>query len=254
MIKVLKPGLVTTIQDAGRFGYREFGVPVSGAMDLYSYQFANALLGNGPNAACLEINLMGPKLQFLKPTQIVISGADLSPRINTTHLDLNRIYKIKANDILSFGRPVRGLRSYLAIKGGFQSEIILGSRSMLSTITKKNHVRENDIINYQDNEESLNSKNSKMRFDDSIFYETTLIAFKGPEFNQLDSEVVSKLVNTDFKVSNLISRMAYQIDSKLENSLESILTAPVLPGTVQLTPSGRLIVAYEGCANYRRLS
>ena len=89
MIKVIKSGFYTTIQDLGRFGYQDFGVPVSGVMDEYSAQFANALLNNDKNDAVLEITMNGPTLQFDGYTLICISGADISPMLNGKEIKMN---------------------------------------------------------------------------------------------------------------------------------------------------------------------
>ena len=86
MLKVIKPGLWTTLQDHGRFGYRHLGVPVSGVMDERSANLANLLLNNAPSTALLEITLTGPELEFQKSTQVAIAGADISPRLNQSDL------------------------------------------------------------------------------------------------------------------------------------------------------------------------
>ena len=94
MIKVLRAGLYTSIQDMGRIGYRNLGVPLSGAMDSISASFANALLNNDKKNAVLEITMVGPKLEFLSSTTIVISGADMSPKLNNIDILNNQL---KAN-------------------------------------------------------------------------------------------------------------------------------------------------------------
>ena len=127
MVKVIKPGFYTTIQDLGRFGYQDYGVPVSGSMDQYSAQFANALLNNEKSDAVLEMTMTGPKLQFNSQTSICISGANMSPELNGSDIKLNTLIPIKPNDILSFGKLKEGFRSYLAVSGGFQSESNLKS-------------------------------------------------------------------------------------------------------------------------------
>ena len=135
MFKVLTTGLYTSIQDLGRFGLRNYGVPSSGAMDEVSFRFANALLNNHKNDAALEITLIGPRLLFFKNTLIVVTGADMSAKINNTPIKTYKVYSIKKGDIVSFGNLKYGTRSYLAVKGGIQSEIILKSRSFFNEIS-----------------------------------------------------------------------------------------------------------------------
>ncbi|UJH91233.1 hypothetical protein LZ575_22050 [Antarcticibacterium sp. 1MA-6-2] len=101
-IEVLQPGLFSTIQDLGRFGSMAYGVPMSGAMDKYAATMANLLLQNSADAAFLEITLSGPKLQFRGSAEIVLTGGDLSPMLNTKPLLNNHVYLVQQGDILSF--------------------------------------------------------------------------------------------------------------------------------------------------------
>jgi len=247
MIKVLKSGFYTTVQDTGRFGYRTYGVPVSGAMDSYSSQFANALLGNKSEDALLEITMTGSKLQFLQPTIIAISGADLSPILNDKPVKMNAVLTIQNNDILSFGKLKSGLRVYLAIKGGVLSNKILGSRSMYKVITHNHRITDGDTLAYKSYIANLQKLNANVKYNYTTLKNNTLEAYKGPEFNRLSRDVQEQLLNSDFKVSKLNNRMAYQLEPLFKNNLKQILTSPVLPGTVQLTPSGRLIVLMRDC-------
>lgn len=247
MLKVLKSGFYTTIQDSGRFGYRAFGVPVSGAMDSYSFQFANAILGNADDASVLEITMMGPTLHFLKPTLIAISGANLGPKLNDNPIGMNVGVTVQVNDILSFGRLQYGFRAYLAIKNSFLTESMLGSRSMYRPVTKESRIVNNDILDYNGIAENQNRTNAHVKYDINIIESHTLDVYKGPEFGALPIDKQNQLLETSFTVSKYNNRMAYQLDTLFDNNLKPILTAPVLPGTVQLTPSGQLIVLMRDC-------
>ena len=127
MIEVLKPGIYSTIQDMGRFGYRNQGVPVSGFMDAISAGFANALLNNNGNAAMVEITLAGPKLLFKNPTRIALTGAEMSPKINDNAISNYKVYSVLPGDVLSFGELKKGLRCYLAVQGGIDTKVVLNS-------------------------------------------------------------------------------------------------------------------------------
>lgn len=127
--RVLHPGLLSTLQDAGRHGYQHFGVPVSGAMDLFSHRVANILAGNDENAATLEMTLQGPRLEFEADTLIAICGADLSPSIDATAVPEGRPVWLRAGAVLEFGACASGCRAYLAVGGGFDLPPVLGSRS-----------------------------------------------------------------------------------------------------------------------------
>ncbi len=247
MLKVIKSGFYTTIQDTGRFGHSAYGVPVSGAMDSYSSQFANAILGNANDAALLEITMTGPTLHFLEPTIIAISGANFQPKLNDSPIKMNISISIKTNDIVSFGRVVCGFRAYIAIKNGFLSKTVLGSRSMYKPITSTSRVMNNDTLNYNSIANNQRTLNANVKYNKGIFENRILDVYKGPEFNSLPIEKQNQLLETSFSVSKRNSRMAYQLDPTFENNLEPILTAPVLPGTIQLTPSGQLIVLMRDC-------
>ena len=247
MIKVLKSGFFTTIQDQGRFGYRSYGVPISGAMDLYSNEFANALLGNSKDCATIEITMVGPMLQFLKPTRIVISGAQMNPKLNDKTIEINTVIAIKRGDILSFNRLEKGFRSYIAIKDGFLSQQIFESRSMYDNITTTPQLLQGDLIDYPNVNDVFKNSNAHVKYDESILNTNVLQAYKGPVFDKLSNNQRELLLSSQLIVSKLNNRMAYQLNPLLENTLEQILTAPVLPGTVQLTPSGQLIVLMRDC-------
>jgi biotin-dependent carboxylase-like uncharacterized protein len=247
MLKVIKSGFYTTIQDFGRFGFRSYGVPVSGAMDNYSSQFANALLGNESSDAIIEITMTGPVLQFLEPTLIAISGANMSPKLNDMSINMNMAIQVESNDILSFGKLKFGIRTYLAVKGGILSEKVLQSRSMYNLITPKNRVADDDRFNYACYERNYIQSNAKVKYDSALIKDNILEAYKGPEYDLLSNKIKQRLLKTEFKISKFNNRMAYQLEPLFENALAQILTAPVLPGTVQLTPTGNLIVLMRDC-------
>ena len=247
MIKVLKAGFYSTIQDLGRFGQRSFGVPVSGAMDSYSSAFANALLGNDKQDAVIEMTMTGAELQFTNPTKIAITGANMHPELNGKSIEMFKSIKIEPNDILTFGRLLEGFRTYIAVKGGFLTETVLGSRSMIKGVTKAIKIEKGDVIEIADYVHLENSKNAKLNFKPKILSNTVLEVMIGPEFYKLSQAQQDALFEQEFHVSKYNNRMAYQLKPLFQNNLEPILTAPVLPGTVQLTPSGQLIVLMRDC-------
>ncbi len=126
---VVKGGWLTTVQDLGRYGYQQYGVPVAGAMDGYSAMVANRLVGNTDQAAVLELTLKGPELQFEREAVIAITGADLSPTIDSHSVPLWESIAVSRGSRLRFGSPRAGARAYLAIAGGIDVPWILGSRS-----------------------------------------------------------------------------------------------------------------------------
>jgi len=129
LILVVKGGWFTTVQDLGRYGYQQYGVPVAGAMDCFSATVANRLVGNPDDAAVLELTLEGPELQFQRNTVVAITGADLSPTIDSSSISLWESIEVPRGSRLSFGSRRAGSRAYLSIAGGIGVPLVLGSRS-----------------------------------------------------------------------------------------------------------------------------
>ena len=128
-IRVVKAGLLTTVQDLGRWGFQAQGVPVCGAMDVYSHRLANALVGNHPDAASIEITLMGPELVFEDARLVAIAGAEFDVRIDGELMPHASPISAGVGATLSFGARRRGARAYLAVAGGIDVPEVLGSRS-----------------------------------------------------------------------------------------------------------------------------
>ncbi len=245
MIKVLKEGLFTTIQDIGRFGYKNIGVPVSGSMDQTSAKLANLLLGNDESSAVLEMTLVGPTLEFMNDTYISITGADMNPSLNKQKVLQNKPLFVNKGDILYLSHSSNGMRSYLGIKGGFNSEKKLGSKSFYRGITKREKLIKNDKIKFARVTSSPMKMNKSIN-DFKINRKNKINVFKGPEFDLLDSNSKDIIFNTDFTIG-VNNRMGYNLVEPIENSISSIISSPVMPGTVQLTPSGRLIILCRDC-------
>ena len=127
--EVLRAGVLTTVQDLGRYGMQHVGVPVSGAMDAYSLRVANRLVGNDDEAAALEITLVGPLLAFHADTLVALCGGDLSPTIGGKRVPMRRPVSISRGSQLVFGECAAGCRAYLAVAGGIDVPEVLGSRS-----------------------------------------------------------------------------------------------------------------------------
>jgi biotin-dependent carboxylase-like uncharacterized protein len=128
-IKVLKPGLATTVQDLGRPGYYHIGIPISGGMDRHALTAANLLVGNTEGAAVLEAVFMGPELEFADDAMIAVTGAELPPKLDGERRDTWSSFKVKRGQRLSFDFLKNGARAYIAVAGGIDVPVVLGSRS-----------------------------------------------------------------------------------------------------------------------------
>jgi len=242
MIKVISAGILSSIQDVGRYGYRDSGVPISGSMDAYAAQLANRLLGNHQDAALLEITLIGPVLEFREPTAIAITGAGFTPTINNREIPLNTRIWIEKGDELRFGLAAYGLRGYLGVMGGFATEVVLGSRSQYTGITKSTSLKKGDLLPILSSDKVGKITTASVKERMEHFNSKELICYKGPEFELLPKHIQKLLETQVLEVSSKSNRMAYLLTGLEKASAEEIISAAVQPGTVQLTPSGQCIV------------
>ena len=241
MIKVLNPGIYSSVQDQGRRGCAKMGVPVGGTMDSYASEMGNILLKNRKSDAVIEITFGGAKFEFMTSTFICVTGADFSPKLNENPLEMMIVYEVKEGDVLSFGKRNYGIRTYLAVQGGIQSEEVLKSRSFFKGITSQFHLQKGDLLPIFPKKSFKDKGFSKIKIVDHIFESNELICYPGPEFDQLNTQQKERLFQP-FTISNDNNRVGYRLNEPVENDLKSILTSSVLSGTVQLTPSGKLIV------------
>ena len=161
-IKVHKPGLCTTIQDIGRIGYQQFGIPVSGVMDEFSFTVANYLVESDKNNAVLEIPFLGPTLEFDFDVTIAITGADIQPKINNQDVKMWQSINVKKGDTLSFGGLKNGIRTYLAFSAEINIPVVMGSKSTLLKSKlggfEGRQLKIGDILNFK-NVKVLSKKN-----------------------------------------------------------------------------------------------
>ena len=128
-IRVSAPGLATSVQDLGRPGFYHLGIPVSGGMDQHALRAANLLVGNDEGAAVLEAVFMGPELEFTEEATVAVTGADLPPRVDGDPRETWTTFSVKAGQALSFDYLRAGARAYIAVAGGIDVPVVLGSRS-----------------------------------------------------------------------------------------------------------------------------
>ena len=247
MVEIIKTGLYDSIQDLGRHGFQHYGVPFSGAMDKYSAKLANAMLDNPLDSAVIEFTLIGPKLKFHEQTKICISGAESNPKLNDELIKNNQVIKIMPNDTLSFGACEQGVRGYIAIFGGFRTKEVMGSRSMYTNITGQSRLKTEDLLPIESVPNTDNSNPVSVNISTSHFNSEYLEVMPGIEFQNISQKVKRKLFEQSFTVSSVSNRMAYQCNETIKNNLSPIITSMVLPGTVQLTPSGQIVILMRDC-------
>ncbi|WP_117883397.1 5-oxoprolinase subunit C family protein [Aureibaculum luteum] len=247
MIRVIAPGFFTSIQDLGRFGYADIGVPNAGVMDRYSAQLANQIIGNLPSDALIEIALGKTILLFEKQIVISVCGADFSAKLNEKPIDLNRSILVSKKDVLTFDKPIYGARAYVAVKGGIQTDIVLGSRSFYRGVTQQGLLKKEDVLPIEKGGNTKAQKNASVKIEMEHFTDRNLLVYPGPEYELLSFKQKTQLRTVLFSISSDNNRMGYRLEGVIENELPSMLTSAVLPGTVQLTPSGRFIILMRDC-------
>jgi len=237
---VQQPGLFTSIQDLGRSSAANFGIPRGGAMDAAHASLANALVGNHSNAALLECTFQGPKIVFHAPTFVALTGGDMQATLNELPILLNTVYQVEAGAILKMKKATNGPRTYIAIHQGFQTPKYLGSRSWAKNLTPQFRLAKGDKLSYiatrsmtkiNKSSESINIVRDEIKVE------------MGPEWNRLSQEVQHNILNQKYQISPQGNRMAFPFvhaPVAYPDNLE-MLTQPVLPGVVQLTPAGQLL-------------
>ncbi|MEI4768332.1 biotin-dependent carboxyltransferase family protein [Psychrobacillus sp. FJAT-51614] len=258
-IRVLHSGLLTTIQDVGRYGSQKYGVIVSGAMDSYSLRLANLLVGNQENEAALEITLFGTTLQFDEDTLLAITGGDFLTTIDGLKAQLWRPILIKKNSILKFHSAIKGSRAYVAFAGGIDIPEIMGSKStyMRANIGgfKGRALKKGDILSTLDVGEIGNKLIQRLKKEDATWSVdfNNLISFddnqlirvlKGTEFNRFDRKSQINFFEKPYTITVQSDRMGYRLDGTPLSLSENfdLLSEGVTFGTVQIPSSGQPII------------
>lgn len=246
-LRFLKTGLHTSVQDHGRHKYRSAGIPIGGAMDETAAQQANYLVGNDANSPVLEITLLGPVIQFTGGGQIAICGAHLSPSINGQSVKMYKTLNLKDGDILKFGTKIHGCRAYIAIGGQWLIDEWLDSYSAAAfdapQYTPQSCIQKGSRLSIQSHTQSFNRSIPHTTITtnkQSIALEVTL----GPEFDRLNKMEVAYLFGQSYRVAAESNRMGYRLVDKIPElqADTNIISSAVLPGSVQLTASGQLII------------
>ena len=241
-LHIIKPGMYSTIQDAGRFGLQRFGVPVGGFLDVISARQANQLVGNPPDSPLLEITLIGPHIRFSHSVQVAIAGADLSPTVNGKLLVSYQTESIEAGAVLKFGKPRTGCRAYLAVAGEWDMPNWLGSASFAGhNLESRLQAGQEISIRIQPNVESL-----EIPLPDRVNCVSDLIVpvSTGPEFHQFSSLEIARFFSQTFTIGPDSNRMGCRLlghPVQWEQERE-LISSGIVPGTVQITPAGQAIL------------
>ncbi|MDR7073244.1 biotin-dependent carboxyltransferase family protein [Fictibacillus barbaricus] len=266
MIKITKPGLLTSVQDLGRYGYQKFGVIASGVMDQTAHRIANLLVGNDENAATLELTLLGPDMEFEKDALISICGGDLSPKIDGNSVKLWRPVFVRAGSKLKFGGCKTGCRAYLAVAGGYTVNDVMESKSTyvragiggfngralladdVLEIGKSSELSQQiaSLLADQSEEEKFAQVTWSIASEFMTLSESKPKArvIKGRQYDWFTKESQIKFFSEPFEITSKSDRMGYRLKgSKLElENEQEMLSEAVTFGTVQVPSEGNPII------------
>jgi antagonist of KipI len=271
-IRILRPGLLMTVQDLGRHGHQHVGLCPGGAMDPMSLKLANALVKNDLGAAALELTVLGPDLEFERDTLIALVGADFE-----TDFPINRPVLVQKGAHVSISRAARGARGYLAVAGGIAVEPVLGSRSTylpggFGGIDGR-VLKRGDLIPLAEESEKLSLERFaalKHKRGNSVRWHVPTItvpdrepivlhALEGEHFGDFDANMQRAFFDTIWRVTPDSNRMGYRLAGPVltRSKKDEILSAPTCLGTVQVPANGvpiALMADHQTTGGYPRIA
>jgi antagonist of KipI len=243
-LKIVRPGLLTTVQDCGRWGFQSRGVPVSGAMDGYSHRVANMLVGNDEDAATLEVTLVGPQIEFDFPASFAVSGAEFRLSLEETAVPMHTRVEARPGSCLRFGERMAGARAYLAVSGGIDVPRVLNSRSthLVSALGgyQGRALRAGDLVAIGDKK----SPGAPFRRDMGVDPQAPLMPSAGATLRVIAGPDAGQLVGTRYTVSTRSDRMGYRLEGPaLSTGMRSETISSAVPtGAIQVPPGGQPIL------------
>lgn len=248
-IRVLKAGMLTTVQDLGRNGYQSQGFSVAGVMDVRSFKIANLLLDNPENEAVLEFTLIGPTLQFTSDTIIAITGGDFQPMINGEPAPMYTALYMKRGDILKFGSARTGSRGYIAFSSYLDIPVVMGSRctNLKSKIGgyKGRKLKDEDYIGFRIKRRYLPFFLSrKLDLDEFDEEEVTLRVVMGPQDDMFTKQGIHTLLSETYTVTSDFDRMGCRLEGSFIASKNGsdIISDGIAFGSIQVPAHGKPII------------
>jgi biotin-dependent carboxylase-like uncharacterized protein len=231
ILKVVTPGLQTLVVDLGRPGHRHLGVPAGGAADRFSFAIGNALVGNPPDAAALEISLAGPTLEADNNLACVVSGAPFSLTSERQELQAGKTFTLQAGERLQIAGTLTKMRGYFCVHGGLQNPPVLESRSGLAPVTAGMEFKCTAgvaLTRFLHASFSWNDKPNLLRIIDGL---------------QADWFDIDSFLRQEYHVSPTSNRMGLRLQGKpFSFPSRELLSEPVSPGAVQVTRDGQCII------------
>jgi antagonist of KipI len=247
-LKIITPGGFTTVQDKGRFGFQQMGVPVSGVLDSFAFETANLLVGNKASCAVLEITVMGPTLEIRKEMDIALTGAKMGMTLNGQGIEQWQSIRVKPGDLLTIAMIQQGCRAFLAVSGGIKVPRIMGS---FATYVggkiggfKGRPLAKEDLLETHDAPLLKQPRTLPGTMIPHYPSRTNIRVIPGPQDHYFDME--TPLFKTDYMVTPKADRMGYRLQGEAlairENMPKSIVSEPAMPGSIQIPPDGQPII------------
>ncbi|MFQ5992104.1 MAG: biotin-dependent carboxyltransferase family protein [Nitrospiraceae bacterium] len=250
-IHVVRPGLLSTVQDLGRYGFQRYGMPVAGAMDTVALRLGNRLVGNPDHLAVLEMTMQGAELAFETEATIALTGADLSPHINGEPAQNWTALGIAAGSILTFGARRTGARAYLALSGGIHVQPVLGSCSTHVRSRTGGHLgrtlAKDDFVHGHvppSNARNCVGRSVPSKVRPSYQSEPTLRAVPGPQDDGFLPDAMHILTSNEYILSLQSDRMGYRLVGPplLHKGAAEIISEATPAGAVQVPPNQQPIL------------
>ena len=246
---VIEPGPFSTIQDRGRWGYQQMGLPVSGALDSLSFHLANLLVGNPATAAVIEFTIVGPQLAAMQEVDIAVTGADMQMKLNYKPVENWTTIRVKPGDLLTFQSVKTGCRAYFAITGGVDVPEVMGSRSTFTGATLGGYhgrpLRKGDILKSGSGKLLDRPRRLPESHIPTFSGQVELRALPGPQ-DDFFQEGLEALFGSEYTVSEKADRMGYRLEGPAvvpkEGAPQSIISEPTMPGGIQVPADHQPIV------------
>lgn len=247
-MKVVKAGLCTTIQDIGRIGYQQYGVPVSGVMDEFAFRVANFLVEADENNAVLEIPYLGPTLEFDFDITIAITGANLSPKINGQDIAMWKSINIRKGDVLTFSTIRSGARAYLAFSAEIDVPFVNGSKSTLLKSRlggfEGRQLKIGDILNFKNPKLVAKRKILSSKYIPEYLKNEEIRVVLGPQDDYFTEKGINTFLNSEYEVTKEADRMGMRLEGEAiehKNKADIISDAAVF-GSIQVPGNGKPII------------
>ena len=248
-ITILNPGLLTTVQDAGRTGYQAFGVPVSGVVDPRAMNSANILVGNDDNEAVLECTMMGPQIRFDVTNIIAVTGGDLGASVDGKPIPTYRAVKVDAGQTLKFTGLKGGCRAYIAFAGGLDLPLVMGSRStyMKAKIggLEGRKLAKDDQIGFRDPKETIHNFDIRGFAPEFVpRKEYTIRVIMGPQDDMFTEAGIKTFLSETYTVTPEFDRMGCRLDGPVIAHVNGgdIISDGIAFGAVQVPSAGKPII------------